>query len=77
MPRFVDPDLEWTYVDPSLEDPEPQVCRGSHELESDSERGGRSRGCGLSDGTSGAALSVCGVAPSDVRHLRWVCSIDR
>jgi ketosteroid isomerase-like protein len=39
MLRFVDPDLEWTYVDPSLEDPEPQVCHGSHELESDSERG--------------------------------------
>ncbi len=30
---FVDPDLEWTYLDPSLEDPEPQVCHGRHELE--------------------------------------------
>jgi len=34
MLAFVDPDLEWTYLDPSLEDPKPQVCRGRHELES-------------------------------------------
>jgi ketosteroid isomerase-like protein len=32
MLSFVDPDLEWTYLDPSLEDPEPQVCHGRHEL---------------------------------------------
>ena len=33
MLQFVDADLEWTYLDPSLEDPEPQVCHGRHELE--------------------------------------------
>jgi ketosteroid isomerase-like protein len=33
MLQFVDPDLEWTYLDPSVEDPEPQVCHGRHELE--------------------------------------------
>ena len=33
MLGFVDPDLEWTYLDPSLGDPEPQVCHGRHELE--------------------------------------------
>jgi len=33
MLGFVDPDLEWTYLDPSLEDPEPQTCHGRHELE--------------------------------------------
>ena len=33
MLRFIDPDLEWTYLDPSEEDPEPQVCHGRHELE--------------------------------------------
>ncbi len=33
MLQFVDPDLEWTYLDPSFEDPEPQVCHGRHELE--------------------------------------------
>ena len=43
MLKYVDPDLEWTYLDPSLEDPEPQVCRGRDELkaalESQIERG--------------------------------------
>jgi ketosteroid isomerase-like protein len=32
MLRFVDPDLEWTYLDPAFEDPEPQVCHGTQEL---------------------------------------------
>jgi ketosteroid isomerase-like protein len=34
MLALVDPELEWTYLDPSLEYPEPQVCRGRHELAS-------------------------------------------
>jgi ketosteroid isomerase-like protein len=38
MLRFVDPDLEWTYLDPNLEDPDPQVCHGRHELETALER---------------------------------------
>jgi ketosteroid isomerase-like protein len=33
MLQFVDPDLEWTYLDPALEHPTPQVCHGRHELE--------------------------------------------
>jgi len=33
MLEFVDPDVEWTYLDPTLEDPIPQVCHGRHELE--------------------------------------------
>jgi ketosteroid isomerase-like protein len=33
MLEFVDPDLEWTYLDPTLEHPTPQVCRGRQELE--------------------------------------------
>jgi ketosteroid isomerase-like protein len=33
MLEFVDPDLEWTYLDPALEHPTPQVCHGRHELE--------------------------------------------
>ncbi len=32
MLEFVDPDLEWTYLDPGLADPTPQVCRGRREL---------------------------------------------
>ncbi len=34
MLEVVDPELEWTYLDPSLEDPQPQVCHGRHELQS-------------------------------------------
>jgi ketosteroid isomerase-like protein len=33
MLELVDPDLEWTYLDPSMEDPDPQVCHGRRELE--------------------------------------------
>jgi ketosteroid isomerase-like protein len=32
MMDFVDPDLEWTHLDPALEDPPPQVCHGREEL---------------------------------------------
>lgn len=34
MLGFVDPDLEWTYLDPALVRPRPQVCHGRGELES-------------------------------------------
>jgi len=33
MMDFVDPELEWTYLDPQQEDPRPQVCHGRAELE--------------------------------------------
>jgi ketosteroid isomerase-like protein len=33
MLSVFDPDLKWTYLDPILENPEPQVCRGRHQLE--------------------------------------------
>ena len=33
MMKFVDPDLEWTYLDPGLEDAQPRMCRGRGELE--------------------------------------------
>jgi ketosteroid isomerase-like protein len=33
MLEFVDPDLEWTYLDPALQNPIPQVCHGRQELE--------------------------------------------
>jgi ketosteroid isomerase-like protein len=38
MLGLVDSDLEWTNLDPSLEDPQPEVCHGRHELESALER---------------------------------------
>jgi ketosteroid isomerase-like protein len=33
MLELVDPELEWTYLDPTLQQPTPQVCHGRHELE--------------------------------------------
>src|SRR4029450_8077107 len=33
MLELVAPDLEWTYLDPTLERPPPQVCHGRQELE--------------------------------------------
>jgi ketosteroid isomerase-like protein len=33
MLELIDPDLEWTYLDPALEHPTPQVCHGRQELE--------------------------------------------
>jgi ketosteroid isomerase-like protein len=33
MMEFVDPDLEWTYFDPGLEDLRPQVSHGREQLE--------------------------------------------
>lgn len=32
MLTFVDPELEWAYLDPSQENPEPQTCHGRDEL---------------------------------------------
>ena len=34
MLEIFDAELEWTYLDPSLADPQPQVCHGRGELES-------------------------------------------
>ncbi|HEX5451700.1 MAG TPA: nuclear transport factor 2 family protein [Candidatus Limnocylindrales bacterium] len=33
MLDHIDEDLEWTYLDPAFEHPEPQVCRGRHEFQ--------------------------------------------
>jgi ketosteroid isomerase-like protein len=33
MMDLVDPDLDWTYLDPGVEDPQPQTCHGREELE--------------------------------------------
>lgn len=33
MMDFVDPQLEWTYLDPGRDDPHPQTCRGRENLE--------------------------------------------
>jgi ketosteroid isomerase-like protein len=33
MMDFVDPGLEWTYLDPGLDDSQPEICHGREELE--------------------------------------------
>jgi ketosteroid isomerase-like protein len=33
MMDLVHPELEWTYLDPAMDDPRPQTCRGRGELE--------------------------------------------
>ena len=33
MLGFVGPNVEWTYLDPNLPQPEPRVCRGREEVE--------------------------------------------
>jgi ketosteroid isomerase-like protein len=33
MMDFVDPDLEWTYLDPGMVNPPPQTCHGRGELQ--------------------------------------------
>jgi ketosteroid isomerase-like protein len=33
MLEFVDPELEWTYLDPALENPQPETCRGRDKLQ--------------------------------------------
>ena len=38
MLDVVDSHLEWTYIDPSLDDPQPEVCHGRQELEAALER---------------------------------------
>lgn len=32
MLQFVDPELEWTYLNPAFENPEPQTCHGRDQL---------------------------------------------
>ena len=33
MLGYIDPDLEWNYLNPRMENPRPQVCHGRQELE--------------------------------------------
>ncbi len=33
MLEFFDPELEWTYLDPAFENPEPATCRGRDQLQ--------------------------------------------
>ena len=33
MLEFVDPELEWTYLNPAFENPEPETCHGRDQLQ--------------------------------------------
>ena len=33
MLEFVDPELEWTYLNPAFENPKPETCHGRNELQ--------------------------------------------
>jgi ketosteroid isomerase-like protein len=73
MLELVDPDLEWTYLDPALEHPTPQVCHGRHELEqvlrSWAEHGRRAE---LEEVISSGELVMLGVrTPGDDAHHGW------
>ena len=62
MLEFVDPDLEWTYLDPALEYPTPQVCHGHHELEPGLRAAGPSMASAeLDEVASGGELVMVGV----------------
>jgi ketosteroid isomerase-like protein len=73
MLELVDPDLEWTYLDPALEHPTPQVCHGRRELEQVlrhwAEHGRRAE---LEEITSSGELVMVGVRTPgvDARHGR-------
>jgi len=70
MLDIIDPDLEWTYLDPSVADPEPQTCRGRDELrwalERQAEHGLRSEVTELA--SSGDKVMVVLRTPGIDRH---------
>lgn len=73
MLELVDPDLEWTYLDPALEQPTPQVCHGRHELEQ-LLRGWAEHGLRveLEEVASGGELVMVGVrTPGVDSHHGW------
>jgi ketosteroid isomerase-like protein len=68
MLELVDPDLEWTYLDPALEHPTPQVCHGRQELEQVLRHGLRAE---LEEVTGAGELVVVGVrTPGIEAHFR-------
>jgi uncharacterized protein len=73
MLELIDPDLEWTYLDPTLERPIPQVCYGRHELEQ-LLRGWAEHGLRveLEEVSSGGELVMVGVrTPGVDAHHGW------
>jgi ketosteroid isomerase-like protein len=78
MLEIFDAELEWTYLDPSLADPKPQVCHGRGELEAafqrQAERGLISR---LEDVITNGDRIVVGVRTPGIDAFRIRQAQDR
>ena len=73
MLTFVDPELEWTYLDPSMVNPEPRTCHGRKELAWALRR---QAGQGLASGFRRSPVTVTTCWSSSIRpragaRLRW------
>ena len=78
MRQMVDAELEWTYLDPSVADPQPQVCHGRGELEAallrQTERGLTSR---LEEVIANGDRVVVGVRTPGIDAFRAWSAQDR
>ena len=78
MREFVEAELEWTYLDPSIADPQPQVCHGRGELEAalqrQTERGLTSR---LEEVIANGDRVVVGVRTAGIDAFRMRQPQDR
>lgn len=71
--ELVHPDLEWTYLDPSFADPQPQVCHGRDQL---AWALGRQAGRGVSSEleeieSCGDKVMVAVYTPGTDQHRAW------
>lgn len=71
--ELVHPDLEWTYLDPSFADPQPQVCHGRDQL---AWALGRQAGRGVSSEleeieSCGDKVMVAVYTPGADQHRAW------
>ena len=73
MMDYVDPELEWTYLDPVLEDPQPETRRGRAELEKALRRqAGRDLRSELEQViASGEKVILVMRTPGIARYRRW------
>ena len=71
--ELVHPDLEWTYLDPSFADPQPQVCHGSEQLaRALSRQADRGAGSELEEiGSCGDKVMVAVHTPGADQHRAW------
>jgi ketosteroid isomerase-like protein len=69
MLEFVHPELEWTFLDPAFQDPEPETCRGRDQLRVALER----------QAGQGLALQIEEIAASGDKVMVVTCTpgVDR